>query len=703
MRVPILAMAFLGFCFYPSVLFAQQSIFAWPIKASSNGRYLVDQNNVPWLMAGDTVHTLIGKISATDITSYLTDRQSKGFNSVNAYIPCGSYVRCQSDGSAFDGTRPFTTGIDPSTYDLATPNEAFWLQADRFVASAASHNLVVIFDPIETGDFLVTLQHAGTTKAFNYGVFVGNRYRNYSNIIWMHGEDFQTWNTSGTDNNLAAQVMAGIASVDTNHLQTIELNYLSSYSNQDTAALFPHLTLDFVYTYGETYDAVLSAYNSSPLLPVILGEANYEGGNDTNQLPGPAGPLVIRREAYWTMTSGAAGQIFGNTNVNHFFTGWQTALTTAATTQFGYLTTLLGLYPWWKLVPDSSHTVVTTGYGFYNAGNLNLTSASYVTTAWVPDGSLMITYAPGSSNFTVNMAKFTRAVTARWWDPTNATLTPIAGSPFANSGTHNFATPGNNSGGDSDWMLILDAATPRGDSNGDGKTDIVWQNTDGSTATWLMNGLTPSNGGTLLGPGTGWSVRQVGDFNGDGKSDIVWQNTDGSTAIWLMNGLSVIGGGGLLGPGTGWSVHQLGDFNRDGKSDIVWQNTDGSTAIWLMNGLSVISGGGLLGPGTGWSVQRIGDFNGDRKDDIVWQNTDGSTAIWLMNGLSVISGGGLLGPGTGWSVQRIGDFNGDGKSDVIWQNTDGSTAIWLMNGLSASNGGGLLGAGTGWHLAPDPG
>jgi hypothetical protein len=31
-----------------------------------------------------------------------------------------------------------------------------------------------------------------------------------------------------------------------------------------------------------------------------------------------------------------------------------------------------------------------------------------------------------------------------------------------------------------------------------------------------------------------------GDFNGDGFSDSLWQNTNGQTAIWLMNGTNPI-------------------------------------------------------------------------------------------------------------------------------------------------------------------
>jgi hypothetical protein len=48
-----------------------------------------------------------------------------------------------------------------------------------------------------------------------------------------------------------------------------------------------------------------------------------------------------------------------------------------------------------------------------------------------------------------------------------------------------------------------------------------------------MDGLNLTTSRVLLGPGTGWSVQQVADFNGDGKSDILWHNTDGSTALCL--------------------------------------------------------------------------------------------------------------------------------------------------------------------------
>jgi hypothetical protein len=46
---------------------------------------------------------------------------------------------------------------------------------------------------------------------------------------------------------------------------------------------------------------------------------------------------------------------------------------------------------------------------------------------------------------------------ASWFDPTNNTLSTIAGSPFGNTGTQDFTTPGNNGDGDPDWVLVLES------------------------------------------------------------------------------------------------------------------------------------------------------------------------------------------------------------------------------------------------------
>ena len=74
------------------------------------------------------------------------------------------------------------------------------------------------------------------------------------------------------------------------------------------------------------------------------------------------------------------------------------------------------------------------------------------------------------------------------------------------------------------------------------------------------------------------------DFNGDGKSDILWQNANGTPAIWTMDGTHITSSADLPNPGPSWHAAEAADFNGDGKSDILWQHADGTPAIWTMDG-----------------------------------------------------------------------------------------------------------------------
>ena len=63
------------------------------------------------------------------------------------------------------------------------------------------------------------------------------------------------------------------------------------------------------------------------------------------------------------------------------------------------------------------------------------------------------------------------------------------------------------------------------------------------------------------------------DFNGDGKADVLWQNTSGSRALWLMNGSTFGSSIFLPSVATSWKIVGSGDFNGDNKPDILWQNS----------------------------------------------------------------------------------------------------------------------------------
>jgi hypothetical protein len=236
------------------------------------------------------------------------------------------------------------------------------------------------------------------------------------------------------------------------------------------------------------------------------------------------------------------------------------------------------------------------------------------------------------------------------------------------------------------------------DFNGDCRTDVLWQNTaSGLVYTWLMNGMSIASqaGAETVSPSSGWVIEGVGDFNGDGKADILWQNSSsGEVYIWFMNGSTITSQASpeTVAPSTGWVIKGMGDFNGDGKSDILWQNTtSGEVYIWFMNGSTITSQASpeTVAPSTGWVIKGVGDFNGDGNADILWQNsTNGEVYIWLMNGTAITSQASpeTVAPSSGWVIKGIGDFNADGKSDILWQNSsNGEVYIWLMNGTAITS------------------
>jgi hypothetical protein len=179
-------------------------------------------------------------------------------------------------------------------------------------------------------------------------------------------------------------------------------------------------------------------------------EANYEFENDYT------GPQTLRRQEYWSLLSGATGQLYGNKYTWPFLPDWKNHLKTSGSRQMTYLVRLFSSVRWFDLVPDQNHTVVTEGYGTFSAsGGVN--GNDYVAAARTPDGKLVMAYLPTRASVVVDMSKLSGPVEARWYDPAGGKYTPISRSRLRNAGTRTFLPPGPNAGGDGDWVLVLTA------------------------------------------------------------------------------------------------------------------------------------------------------------------------------------------------------------------------------------------------------
>lgn len=418
---------------------------AFPLQRSKDGRHLVDRNNLPFLVVGDSPQALIANLSETDAAAYFATRHAQGFNAVWINMLCNAYTGCRSDGSTYDGILPFTIAGD-----LSTPNPAYFRRVDDMLRLATRYGMAVFLDPIETGGWLDVLHNNGVAKDGSYGRYLGHRYRNFPNIIWLNGNDFQSWRTPPDDADARA-VAQGIQAADPNHLQTVELNYYASDSLQDPSWA-PIIGLDAAYSYFPTYAEVLQAYDRSTV-PVVMVEANYEGEHNASDLGSPS---ILRRQEYWTMLSGGTGQIYGNHYIWPFRKGWQQQLDTEAIRQLRYATALFASHQWYNLIPDQNHRMLTAGYGTFNGGGA-LVSNDYATAARTSDGSLALVFLPTRRAITLDMSNFSGSMTAWWYDPTSGVYSKVTGSPFASSGSRVLTSPGNNSEGSGDWVLVLEA------------------------------------------------------------------------------------------------------------------------------------------------------------------------------------------------------------------------------------------------------
>ena len=470
----------------------------FPLQVSGNGRYLETAAGSPWLLAGDspqavmnlTCGTITGGqcASGSPVARYFADRAAYGIDAIWINLLCAAYTGCNSDGTTQDGVKPFTTGSDTGNdaggYDLSTHNSTYFTRAHAIVATAQADGIAIFLNPIETGGWLGVLQKNGDgasnqsgnctstgSKDYCYGVYLGNTFGDLNNIVWLSGNDFEGSSLPPNSDDYDARAVArGIKSTDSAALQTAEFNYVTSSSLDDTN-WSSDINLNFNYTYHPTYDQVLHGYNQTPTIPTFMGESNYETQSfqfDTTT------PYVLRLTEWWTMTSGATGQLFGTVPcgfsqssgggglgiVDSVITPTTSACDTTGTTQFQYETNLLNTLAWQNLVPDTGHTFLyCTSSGTSCGTDANNTgseaSNNYVTDAKTSDGTLGLAYLPKGGTVTVNLAAMAGPITARWFDPTAGTFTTIGGSPFANSGTHNFTAPAAHSDGNDDWVLLL--------------------------------------------------------------------------------------------------------------------------------------------------------------------------------------------------------------------------------------------------------
>lgn len=412
---------------------------AFPLAVHSSKRYLVDADSNPFLMHGDTSWSLIAGLTREETDIYLTDRRKRGFNTILVQLIERKYAR-NAPANGY-GESPFLR-----SGDFSKPNEAYFAHADWVLRRAREKGFLVLLTPAYIGygggdeGWWHEITKNNLEALRGYGRFLGNRYRDFGNIIWVSGGDYDP-----PDKKPVRAIVEGIKQADPKALHTA--HNAPETSVPDFWKGESWLDLNPVYTYEDVCPHVLKAYRHPNRRPVFLLESAYEFEHG-------AAEQRIRRQAYHALLCGASGQIFGNNPIWHFghkgifpaLFDLRKALGSRGAQSMTHLVNLFAAVPWWELEPDFKRTFLTEG----GRGHDRAVAAR------TGNGSFALIYIPGRRSITADLGQLAGPfVSARWFDPSSGRRIKLAGSPFAKSGPRRFRIPAKNAAGGSDWVLIL--------------------------------------------------------------------------------------------------------------------------------------------------------------------------------------------------------------------------------------------------------
>ena len=418
------------------------------------GKFLVNPSTgQPVWIQGDSPQALGLQVSTTDVETYLADRQSRGYNAV--WIILHDEGDQSNKPNNLDNDPPFAGGV------FTNFGSAYWSHMDDVIRRCAAHGMTVVANVTfigvngSSGYSLNDVLAASDANMTAFGAFLGNRYRNYNNIIWMLGGDADP-EVSGLFGKLQ-DIADGIRSADTVHLITLEAcracggaSRAEHSSVEATRFVFGKtpfwLTLNWVYEqYANTAAGCNRAIKEG--LPALLGEDWYELEHDMTS-------LQLRNETYWEALSGCTlGRLMGNMAIwtmgspkNESGKSWQSQLGSPHSVQFALTGKLMRSRQFWKLVPDTNHAYLTSGFG--SGSDLSVLART-------SDGQTMMAYLPNGnrSHVTINMAGITDSggKAKCWWTNPSTGANTFIGT-FNNDGHRTFAAPDSN-----DWVFTLDS------------------------------------------------------------------------------------------------------------------------------------------------------------------------------------------------------------------------------------------------------
>jgi hypothetical protein len=427
------------------------------LKVSENKRFLVTPDDKPFFWLGDTAWELFHRLTREEAITYLQKRASQKFTVIQAV------ALAEMDG--IQTPNPYNE-IPLEGNDPAKPRDAYFQHVDFIIDKANELGLYIALLPT-WGDKVFKDRWGTGPEIFTpanakvYGHWIGTRYKNRKNIIWVLGgdrnprdeKDVAVWRA------MAEGVVQGVGGIDkglmTFHPQPNDMNDggSSKWFHNDA-------WLDFnMFQTGHcrennVWDRMQIVYNRAPIKPVLDGETLYEDHPvcfNAKDL-GTSSAYDIRKHAYFDVFAGAFGHTYGCHDIWQFYTlqrepvngphfTWDVAIDLPGALQMQHLRTLIESRPMLDRVPDQS--IIKDALG----------SNDHVQATRGKD--YMFIYSAQGKSFVVNGNKISgTSLTATWYDPRNGETKVVGRFPHK---TTEFTPP--SSGYGQDWVLIIDDAS----------------------------------------------------------------------------------------------------------------------------------------------------------------------------------------------------------------------------------------------------
>ena len=421
------------------------------LVVSPNHRFLQFEDGTPFFWLGDTAWELFHRLSKTEAEAYLENRREKGFTVIQAVI------LAELDGLHTPNAQGNLPLFDDDPRRL---NEAYFAHVDWVIRKAEEKGIFIGLLP--TWGDKVDQQWGVGPVIFNpenaraYGEILGNRYKDFTNIIWINGGD----RSGGGDNHEVWNALAGgIKRMDRNHLMT----YHPMGGNSSSKWFHEQEWLDFNMmqtghgerSYAAYIKLLIPDYAREPVKPTFDGEPRYED-HPHSWMPEVLGwfdDADVRQAAYWNLFTGGFGHTYGCHAIWQMLApgrdpvglarhSWKEDLDLPGAWDMIHVRRLMESRPMTERIPFQQIV-----------GNSYVPETDYIVATRGED--YVMVYIPTGWGAVLNLDLCSWEESRGWWYNCRTGETTELGV-MAASGTATFSPPSGGRG--TDWVLILDNA-----------------------------------------------------------------------------------------------------------------------------------------------------------------------------------------------------------------------------------------------------